>query len=72
MVTEVGFEFRDRSSNPIECQITDEDLRQFLYILLLYLSNFGTNIVFTYFLNLSLWAPTFNHHYYITKVDQPF
>ena len=33
MVTGVEFEFRDRSSNPIVCQITDESLRQVVYIL---------------------------------------
>ena len=27
-VTEVGLEFPDRSSNPVECQITDDGLRQ--------------------------------------------
>ena len=34
MVTEVGFEFRDRSSNPNVCQITDDGLsaRQVVYI----------------------------------------
>ena len=31
-VTKVGFKFRDRSSNPIECQIMDDGLRQVVYI----------------------------------------
>ena len=31
MVTGVGFEFRDRSSNPILCQITDGSLRRCLH-----------------------------------------
>lgn len=32
-VTEVGYDFRDRSSNLIECQITDNGLRQAVYTL---------------------------------------
>ena len=32
MVAKVGFEFHDRSSIPIVCQITDGDLRQIVYI----------------------------------------
>ena len=31
MVTDVGFELRDRSSNPSVCQITDDGLRQVVY-----------------------------------------
>ena len=31
-VTEVGFEIHGRSSNPIMCQITDDGLRQVVYI----------------------------------------
>ena len=32
MVTNMGFEFRDRSSIPIVCLITDDGFRQVVYI----------------------------------------
>ena len=32
MVANVGFEFSDRSSIPIVCQIMDDDLKQVVYI----------------------------------------
>ena len=32
MVTEVGFEFRDLSSTPTVCMITDDGLRQVVYL----------------------------------------
>ena len=34
LVAEVGFEFQDRSSNLIVCQITNNGLRQVVYIVL--------------------------------------